>query len=127
MVGALTCKVSRKYSNAFLSYSAKTKRDGRTDRRTGGVAISPVPGPTAPAGDKNLPGVLTRKENMKLKNKNISFCLLFRSFLDDKSGISKHCRENPFFLLSQHEVGVWRANYSCHKGQVRQVFFSFSF
>ena len=30
--------------------------DGRTDRqtdgRTGGVAISPVPGPTAPAGDK---------------------------------------------------------------------------
>ena len=38
----------RKYSNAFLSYSAKTKRDGQTDRqtdrRTGGVAISPVPG-----------------------------------------------------------------------------------
>ena len=35
--------------HAFLSYSAKTKRDGqtdgRTDRRTGGVAISPVPGP----------------------------------------------------------------------------------
>ena len=33
----------------------KTKCDGRTDRqtdgRTGGVAISPVPGPTAPAGD----------------------------------------------------------------------------
>ena len=26
--------------------------DGRTDRQTGGVAISPVPGPTAPAGDK---------------------------------------------------------------------------
>ena len=25
--------------------------DGRT---TGGIAISPVPGPTAPAGDKNL-------------------------------------------------------------------------
>ena len=45
--------VSRKYSNAFLSYSAKTKRDGQTDGRTGGVAISPVPGPTAPAGDKN--------------------------------------------------------------------------
>ena len=60
-LGAHTCKVSRKYSNAFLSYSAKTKRDGRTDRqtdgqtdrRTGGGAISPVPGPTAPAGDKN--------------------------------------------------------------------------
>ena len=51
-LGARTCKVSRKYSNAFLSYSAKTKRDGQTDRRTdgrtdgrtGGVAISPVPG-----------------------------------------------------------------------------------
>ena len=27
-------KVSRKYINAFLSYSAKTKRDGRTDRQT---------------------------------------------------------------------------------------------
>ena len=27
--------------------SAKTKREGRTDGRTGGVAISPVPGPTA--------------------------------------------------------------------------------
>ena len=25
--------------------------DRRTDGRTGGVAISPVPGPTAPAGD----------------------------------------------------------------------------
>ena len=55
-LGARTCKVSRKYSNAFLSYSAKTKRDGQTDGRTdwrtdrqtdgrtGGVAISPVPG-----------------------------------------------------------------------------------
>ena len=32
--GAHTCKVSRKYSNAFLSYSAKTKRDGRTDGQT---------------------------------------------------------------------------------------------
>ena len=41
---AHTSKVSRKYSNAFWSYSAKTKRDGQTDRRTGGVAISPVPG-----------------------------------------------------------------------------------
>ena len=29
----------------------KTKRDGQTDGRGGGVAISPVPGPTAPAGD----------------------------------------------------------------------------
>ena len=28
--------------------------DGQTDRqRDGGVAISPVPGPTAPAGDNN--------------------------------------------------------------------------
>ena len=27
--------------------------DRRTDRRTGGVAISPIPGPTAPAGDNN--------------------------------------------------------------------------
>ena len=32
----LTCKVSRKYSHAFLSYSAKTKRDGQTDGRTDG-------------------------------------------------------------------------------------------
>ena len=50
--GARTCKISRKYINAFLSYSVKTKRDGqtggrmdrRTDGQTGGVAISPVPG-----------------------------------------------------------------------------------
>ena len=38
----------KSFENAFLSYNAKTKRDGRTDRgtdgRTGGVAISPVPG-----------------------------------------------------------------------------------
>ena len=32
--GARTCKVSRKYINAFSSYSAKTKRDGRIDGRT---------------------------------------------------------------------------------------------
>ena len=45
--GARTCKVLRKYINAFPSYSAETKRDGRTDGRMGGVAISPVPGPAA--------------------------------------------------------------------------------
>ena len=33
-LGARTCKVSRKYNNAFLSYSAKTKRDGQTDGQT---------------------------------------------------------------------------------------------
>ena len=33
-LGARTWKVSRKYSNAFLSYSAKTKRDGQTDGQT---------------------------------------------------------------------------------------------
>ena len=51
-----TCKVSRKYSNAFSSYSAKTKRDGQTDRRTdgwtGGISISPIPGLGGAAGDK---------------------------------------------------------------------------
>ena len=40
-----------KHINAFSSYSAKNKRDGQTDgqinRRTGGIAISPVPGPMA--------------------------------------------------------------------------------
>ena len=34
--GARTCKVSRKYSNGFLSYSTKTKRDGQTDGQTDG-------------------------------------------------------------------------------------------
>ena len=34
--GARTCKVSRKYINVFSSYSAKTKRDGRTNRWTDG-------------------------------------------------------------------------------------------
>ena len=28
--------------------------DGRTDGRTGGIAIYPVPGPTAPAGDNKV-------------------------------------------------------------------------
>ena len=37
--------LQRKYCNAFSSYRAKTKRD----RRTGGVSISPVPGPGPPA------------------------------------------------------------------------------
>ena len=32
----IPAKFRRKYSNAFLSYSAKTKRDGRTDERGGG-------------------------------------------------------------------------------------------
>ena len=36
MVHVRTCKVSRKYINAFLSYSAKTKRDGQTDGQTDG-------------------------------------------------------------------------------------------
>ena len=47
-LGAHTCKVSRKYINAFLSYSAKTKRDGRTDRQTGGRCNISRPGPSAP-------------------------------------------------------------------------------
>ena len=32
-----------KYINAFSSYSAKTKRDGRTDRREGGGALQYLP------------------------------------------------------------------------------------
>ena len=60
-LGARICKVSRKYSNAFLSYSAKTKRDGQTDGqtdgRTGRCNIS-RPGPSAPrpraAGDNKI-------------------------------------------------------------------------
>ena len=35
-VGACTCQVARKYSNASSSYSPKTKRDRRTDGRTDG-------------------------------------------------------------------------------------------
>ena len=47
--GARTCKVSRKYINAFFSYSAKTKRDGRTDGQTdGGRYNISRPGPSAP-------------------------------------------------------------------------------
>ena len=43
--GACTCKVSRKYNNAFLSYSAKTKRDGRTetDKQMGAFHDLPPP------------------------------------------------------------------------------------
>ena len=42
--GARTFKVSRKYNNTFLSYSAKPKRDGQTGLvMQGGIAKSPVP------------------------------------------------------------------------------------
>ena len=51
--------------NAFLSYSAKTKRDGRTDRRTDGQTDGQTDGRGAlqyfpsrafgAAGDNNLP------------------------------------------------------------------------
>ena len=40
----------------------------QTDGRTGGVAISPVPGPTAPAGDKNVgnrSSIKKHEENIK--------------------------------------------------------------
>ena len=72
-------KVLRKYINAFSSYNAKTKRDGRTDRwtdrqtdgrtdrRTEGVAIS-HPGPPAPREIKNSiikGGVLSVREYAK--------------------------------------------------------------
>ena len=50
-LGARTCKVSRKCITAFLSYSAKTKRDGQTDgqtdrqtdRQTGGGVLQYLP------------------------------------------------------------------------------------
>ena len=45
-------KIKKKYINAFSSYSAKTKRDGRTDRQYC-IAISPVPG-LRRGGDNNL-------------------------------------------------------------------------
>ena len=43
----LPIKVLRKYINAFSSYSAKTKRDGQTDKRTGGNCNISRPGPSA--------------------------------------------------------------------------------
>ena len=62
-LGAHTCKVSRKYSHAFLSYSAKTKRDGRTDGQMGGVAISPGDGRTDRRGAlQYIPGLRRRRE-----------------------------------------------------------------
>ena len=61
--GARTCKVSRKYINAFLSYSAKTKRDWRTDGRTdGGRCNISRPGPSAP-------------REIKISNKYFGQCL----------------------------------------------------
>ena len=47
---AHTCKVSRKYINAFSSYSAKTKRDGQTE----GGALQYLPSRAfGAAGDNN--------------------------------------------------------------------------
>ena len=49
--GERTCKVSRKYINAF--YSAKTKRDARTDEQTdGGHFNISRPRAYGAAGDK---------------------------------------------------------------------------
>ena len=41
----------------WLRNVAYVKTDGRTDGQMGGVAISTVPGPTAPAGDNKLEGI----------------------------------------------------------------------
>ena len=47
-------KLQENTSNVFLSYSAKTKCDGQTDRWTdGGIAISP--GPSARREIKTIP------------------------------------------------------------------------
>ena len=50
-----TCKVSRKYSDTFWSYSAKTKSDGQTDRWTnGGHCNISHPGPSSVVGGKKI-------------------------------------------------------------------------
>ena len=51
--GAHTCKVSRKYINVFSSYSAKTKRDGQTDRRADRQGHFNISRAFGAAGDKN--------------------------------------------------------------------------
>ena len=57
MVHVRTCKVLKKYINAFLSYSAKTKRDGQmdgwTDRR-GALQYLPSRAFGAAGDNKNL-------------------------------------------------------------------------
>ena len=65
--GAHTCKVSRRYSNAFSSYSAKTKRDGQTDGWTDGQgAFQYLPSwAFGVAGDKNR-SRLNRKQHAQL-------------------------------------------------------------
>ena len=47
------------------------RTDRQTDRRTGGVAISPVPGPTAPAGD-NKQKIVQRILRILREDKNNS-------------------------------------------------------
>ena len=69
---ARTCKVSRKCINAFSSYSAKTKRDGqtdrqdrRTDRQTDGGALQYLPSRAfCAAGDKAPREIITNNTNI---------------------------------------------------------------
>ena len=42
------------WENTAMRFWVTVRKLNVTDRRTGGVAISPVPGPTAPAGDKKF-------------------------------------------------------------------------
>ena len=77
--------VSRKYIDAFLSYSAKTKRDGRTDgrtdRQTGGCCNISRPRPSAPREIKTLNDNNSRSLTLSISFSGASGNLALREFL----------------------------------------------
>ena len=99
--GARTYKVLRKYINAFSSYSAKTKRDGRTDRQTdGGRCYISRPGPPAPREiRRKLPN-----NSCSYKHHNVYFWLLWESLGGPRIiGTGSRFLDNyPLIHINQH-------------------------
>ena len=71
--GTRTYKVSRKYITAFLSYSAKTKCDGQTDRRG---ALQYLPSQAFGAAGDNKQNIISEHDSMyKIQSTYLDFIL----------------------------------------------------
>ena len=91
MVHARTCKVSRKYSDAFSRYSAKTKRDGQIDRQMGAFQHLP-PRAFGTVGDNNT--YIDRLQN----NTHTLIKFIINIYLINNSYV---------FMLSKHIIYVY--------------------
>ena len=104
-------RFSRKYINAFLSYSAKTKcdgrtdrwTDGRTDRQTGGRCNICRPGPSAPWEiiKKSYQGWILRLEFVTIIWESPQIGLSLFTFLDNQ------CRAYTNHLIKEHLIQLF--------------------